>query len=690
MGSDEAGMFEGFARVGAGVPRVRVGDVEANCEATLDLWRRADVDGCAAVFFPELGITGYTAGDLFLNRSLQEAAIAGLATLLERGEHDGLQALAFVGLPLFVSPGLYNVAAAIQGGNLLGIVPKAFLPNYREFYEQRQFREGHEVEPGRSIELLGRSVPFGLDLLFAAANVPNLLVGVEVCEDGWVQISPNAFQTSAGATVCGNLSASDITIGKAELRHRLCWKASDPGKCAYVYVAAGPGESSADVTYDAQTLIYENGSCLAESVRFSRDPQLLTADIDLDLLVQERLSTGSFGACAAANVRPFRRVAFTAREPLPPISLRRRVATHPFVPSDPSTLAERCREVFSIQTTALITRLEHLDTRDLVLGLSGGRDSTLAALACAAALDELGAQRSRLHCISMPGFGTSAHSRDAARQLAAALGAGFEEQDIRDEALTVLEAQQHPLARGYAASRGGGSARSTETFSAYISAHAAEADVEFENVQARIRTLRLMTRANRLRGVEIGTGDLSEKALGWATYAGDQISMYDLNAGIPKTLVEFVIRWVATEESHRWAAGDPALLRRALNGILALPISPELLPPDAEGAIAQLSESLIGPYELHDFFLFWFLRHGARPRRILTLAKTAFGDRYADAELLRWLRVFLERFFASQWKRDCTADGPKVGTTALSPRGDWRMPSDASVRSWLDELDSLG
>jgi NAD+ synthase (glutamine-hydrolysing) len=683
-------MFEGFVRAGAAIPRVRVGDVSGNCEAALDLWQRAHDEGCAVVFFPELGLTGYTAGDLFLNRHLQDAAIEGLAGLLAEGERRGLCPLAFVGLPLLVSPGLYNVAAALQGGRLLGIVPKSYLPNYREFYEQRQFREGREVPPGRSVDLLGRTVPFGTDLLFAAENLSDLVVGAEICEDGWVQLSPNAFQTSAGATVCGNLSASDITIGKSDLRHRLCWKASDPGKCAYIYVAAGPGESSADVTFDAQALIYENGRCLAESQRFSRGPQLITADIDLELLIQERVSTGSFGACAAANQHDYRRLSFTAHAPSEPVTLRRRVEAHPFVPSDPATLADRCREVFLIQTTALITRLESLGSRDLVLGLSGGRDSTLAALACAAALDDLGAERRHLHCITMPGFGTTKHSREAARQLATALGADFEEQDIRAESLLVLEAQHHPLARGYSAwSDDTGRDRSIESFTAYLSQHAGEADVEFENIQARIRTLRLMTRANRLRGLEIGTGDLSEKALGWSTYAGDHISMYDLNAGIPKTLVEFVIRWVATEESQRWAAGDPDELRRALDGILLLPISPELLPPDADGAIAQISESAIGPYELHDFFLFWFLRHGARPRRILTLAQAAFGERYSKAEILRWLRVFLERFFSSQWKRDCTADGPKVGTTALSPRGDWRMPSDASVQSWIEELQSI-
>jgi len=672
--------FEGFVRVAAAVPRVRVTDVDANCEATLTLWQRATDEGCAVIFFPELGLSSYTAGDLHLNRRLQDSVLLTFSRLLEESGRRGLRTLAFVGLPLFVSPGLYNVAAAVQDGRLLGLVPKTYLPNYREFYEQRQFREGREVSPGSSVQIFGQTVPFGTDLLFVAENLNALTVGVEVCEDGWVQLSPNAFQCSAGATVCGNLSASDITIGKTELRHLLSWKASDPGKCAYVYVAAGPGESSSDFAFDAQALIYENGRRLAESVRFSREPQLITADIDLELLLHERASTSSFGDCAIANLRTFRRVPFTSLTPSAPGRLRRPVERHPFVPGDSATLAERCWEVFQIQTNALITRLESMNAADLVLGLSGGRDSTLAALACAAALDQMGASRAKLHCISMPGFGTSSRTRTAARRLARALRASFEEEDIRRECLLILEAQRHPLT---VESRH----RSLANFQRHLAQHPAQCDVEFENVQARVRTLRLMTRANRTHGLVIGTGDLSEKALGWSTYAGDQIAMYDLNAGVPKTLVEFVIRWVATTEAKRWTGGDTRTLQSALESILSVPVSPELLPLDAQGVIAQMSEAELGPFEVHDFFLFWFVRHGARPRRILTLAQTAFAGRYTRDELRSWLQIFLQRFFANQWKRDCTADGPKVGTTALSPRGDWRMPSDAAVETWLKELE---
>lgn len=681
------GIDPAFARVAAGVPRLRVTDFLFNREEILRLWQQADEAGCAVIFFPELGLSAYTASDLFMDRELEHAVLEGLEYLVLEGERRNLRTLAFVGMPLFVNPGLFNVAVALQGGRILGVVPKAYLPNYREFYEERQFREGIAEPDGLTIQLLGQSVPFGLDLLFPAANQRGLVVGVEICEDGWVQISPNAFQTSAGATVVGNLSASPFTIGKAELRHRVCWKASDPGKCAYIYTAASPGESSSDLAFDSHALIYENGTCLAESKRFAREAQLLISDVDLELLLHERITTGTFGVCAQANYRPFREVPFVAHAPSRPNRLFRAVERHPFVPKNPATLATRCWEVFEIQTNALMTRLAAMRNDHLVLGLSGGRDSTLAALACASALDQIGAPRERLHCVSMPGFGTSQHTRETARQLAAALGSDFVEEDIREEALLVLEAQRHPAADGYHAwLRESDTTPSLAAFDTFLRSHPEVGDVVFENVQARLRTLRLMTWANRYSGIVIGTGDMSEKALGWATYSGDHISMYDLNAGIPKTLVSFIIRWVATDQVEHWTKGDPAALRSALFDVLAAPISPELLPLGTEGQIAQLSEEKLGPYELHDFFMFWVVRHGARPRRILTLARAAFADTYSEDDLRRWLIAFYERFFRNQWKRDCTADGPKVGTVALSPRGDWRMPSDAVVRAWVEDV----
>lgn len=679
--------FEGFVRVAAAVPRVRVTDFRFNAEQTLALWQQAHDEGCATVYFPELGLSAYTAGDLHLDRHLQSAVLGALAWLLDEGERRRIRTLAFIGLPLFVHPGLYNVAAALQGGRLLGIVPKTYLPNYREFYEARHFREGREVPDGFTIDLLGRTVPFGTDLLVVAQNQPGLVVGVEICEDGWLHLSPNAFQASAGATVIGNLSGSDFTLGKGGLRHKLCWKASDPGKCAYLYVAAGPGESSADLAFDAHALIYENGACLAESKRFSREPQLITADIDLEMLLHERLSTGSFGSASRAHGRVYRHVPFSAHHPGAPLPLRRSIERHPFVPKDPATLATRCWEVFEIQTNALITRLSYSKDPHLVLALSGGRDSTLAALACVSALDQLGLPRDHLHCLSMPGFGTTHHTRDASRRLAEALGADFAEQDIRTSCLLELRAQRHPAALAYDGWLADHGVPDTmPAFERYLGAHHELADVAFENTQARERKQRALDKANQNGALEIGTGDLSEKALGWSTYGGDHIGMYDINAGIPKTLVNFIIQWVATEQAQHWTAGDPGALRTVLEDILAAPISPELLPPSAAGQIAQLTEEHIGPYELVDFFLYWFVRHGTRPRRMLTLAKAAFAADYTEDELRRWLTSFLQRFWTSQWKRDCAPDGPKVGTVALSPRGDWRMPPDATVHAWVDEI----
>ncbi|MBI3972423.1 MAG: NAD(+) synthase, partial [Chloroflexi bacterium] len=680
-----------FVRIAAAVPPVRVTDFTFNREQTLALWQRAHDEGAAVVYFPELGLSSYTAGDLLMDQHLLAACLQSLRWLLREGERRDLRPLAFVGLPLFVHPGVYNVAAGIQGGRVLGVVPKAYLPTYGEFYERRQFREGRHVPPGQTIDVLGQQVPFGLDVLFSAENVPGLIIGVEVCEDGWVHLSPNAFQASAGATVCGNLSSSNFLLGKAETRHQLCWKASQPAKSAYVYTAAGPGESSSDLAFDAHALVYERGNCLAESKRFSREPQLITADIDLEQLLHARLSTGTFGDCAEDYRRAFRHVSFTAHQPASFRPLRRPLDRHPFVPKDPATLATRCWEVFEIQTNALLTRMQHFGNERLVLAISGGRDSTLAALACANALDQLGLPRHNLLCVSMPGFGTSKQTRDAAKALATALRASLEEEDIREECFLILREQRHSATERYAAwLEDEGREHSLDTFVRFLSARPELGDVELENVQARVRKLRVMTKANRYRAVEIGTGDLSEKALGWSTYAGDQIALYDMNAGIPKTLVQFVIRWVANERVQTWSAQGGHELRAVLFDILEAPISPELLPPGAEGQIAQLTESTIGPYELHDFFLYWFVRHGTRPERIRFLAEQAFEGEYTPEEIRKWLVVFFQRFFFSQWKRDCTADAPKVGEVALSPRGDWRMPSDAVVKAWVEQVEETG
>jgi NAD+ synthase (glutamine-hydrolysing) len=645
--------------------------VEGNTAATLELMREADSQQAQVVVFPELGLTGYTARDLFASRMLTDAALGALERIVK--ESSQLHALYLVGLPLRTGDGIYNVAAVLQAGRLLGLVPKSFLPNYREFEERRWFRPGTELAPGLSVPLFGAEVPFGTDLLFSAREAPDLVVGAEICEDFWVQSPPSVAQVSAGATLICNLSASNALVGKGDLRKLLCASLSDRGKCAYAYVAAGPTESTTDLVYDAHALIYENGHQLAESVRYSRGAQLIAADVDLDQLVHERNVTGTFGDCAREQTKVFRRLSFHTRWPL---QLRRMVAPHPFVPKDPSTLAARCREVFDIQTHALATRIEHihLDTK-LVLGLSGGLDSTHAALVAAAALDLLGRPRSALHCMTMPGFGSSTQTQDNAEILARALGCTFRRVSVSELSREVLVALDHPAA-----------ASSIEALLEIVRKQPEAADITFENVQARLRTLLLMNAANRMNGLVIGTGDLSEKALGWSTYAGDQISMYDVNAGVPKTLIQFLIRWVANERVSHWVQTDVEALRAVLFAILDTPISPELLPPDESGNIAQLTEAKLGPYELHDFFLFHTLRHGRRPSRTLRLAEIAFEGRYESSELRRHFEVFLRRFFTQQFKRSCTPDGPKVGMVALSPRSDWRMPSDAEVSIWLEDL----
>ncbi len=662
--------MKGYARIAAAVPAAAVADINANRERTLALWREADLACANAVVFPELGLSGYSIRDLCMNTTLLDACEQSLAQLIESGK--SLKPVAIVGIPLRFNHGLYNCAALIHNGTLLGVVPKAYLPNYREFEEARWFRPGFDLPDGATITIGKHKAPFGLDLLFKG-SLPDLTLGVEICEDLWVQNPPSSYQVSAGATIVCNLSASNFTIGKAELRRLLARSASDRGKCAYVYVAAGPGESSTDVAFDADAFICENGNMLAESHRFRRTGQLIVQDIDLELLAYERRSTTTFGDCSRENQMPVRIVNFQAS---PVDGLVRQVSRTPFLPRDPATLANRCWEMFEIQSNALATRMAAIGKPKLVLGVSGGLDSTHAALVAAAALDLRGQPRKDLVCITLPGFGTSDGTRDNAEALAHALGASFSQISISDASRTVLEAIGHPASEGV---------DNAEQLISRLRSHPEMGDVTLENVQARLRTLLLMTLANQKGGLVVGTGDLSEKALGWSTYAGDHIAMYDVNAGVPKTLIQFVIRWVANERASSWS--DSETLRETLFAILDTPISPELLPASADGEISQLTEEKIGPYELHDFFLYHMVRHGARPARILDLARVAFNEsQYNDEALKKWLTVFITRFFTHQFKRSCTADGPKVGNVALSPRGDWRMPSDAKPDTWLEDV----
>lgn len=687
--------MRGFVRTSVAVPVVAVADPAENARRSRALWQQAHDEGTAVVVFPELGLSAYTARDLFFDDTLAGAIDDALEMLVEASRT--LAPLALFGLPLRTPRGLYNVAVAIQGGHVLGVVPKSYLPNYREFEEKRWFREGREVEPGCTCTVLGQRVPFGPDLVFSARDHDtdggglrdDVVVGVEICEDYWVQVPPSSKLVGAGASIICNLSASNFTIGKADLRRLLAESQSDRGKCAYLYVAAGPGESSTDLAFDADAFICENGALLAQSQRFARTPQLVTVDIDVELLRHERLQTTSFGDCAVENPITVRRLPFV----LPAVSSSRRlmraVAAHPFIPKDPQTLATRAWEIFEIQTNALATRMQALTTSTpqgqwspkLVLGISGGLDSTQAALVAAAALDLCGRPRSDLIAVTMPGLGTSSFTKDNAVKLGEALGATVRTVSIADMSRVVLGAVGHP-----AASVDDATVDSVAALIERVRHDPRLGDPSLENVQARLRTLVLMTIANQQGGLVVGTGDLSEKALGWSTYNGDHISMYDVNAGVPKTLIQFVIKWVANERVSLWTSGDAAALRAILFSILDTPISPELLPTDTDGQIAHLTEERIGPYELHDFFLFHFVRHGRRPGRILDLARVAFAGRYDDDTLKKWLTTFVRRFFTHQFKRSCTADGPKVGLVALSPRGDWRMPSDARVQAWLDDI----
>lgn len=669
--------MNGFCRIAAGVPRCQVADFTANTHAILELWQNADRNACDLIVFPELSLTAYTTRDLLHDQFLHQAVLDSLAELLEKTKM--LKTLALVGLPLRVGAALYNVALVLSGGKILAAIPKSYLPNYREFEEVRWFRSGKEAPTKTTIEILGQEIPFGTDILLQAENNRDFCIGVEICEDLWVQSPPHTYAVSAGATVIANLSASNFTIGKAEIRRMLAQSASDRGKAAYLYVAAGPGESSTDLAFDADAFIYENGTLLAESIRFSRENQLIVTDIDLEFLVNERMVTTTFGDCAISHPKEFRRVRFdlTDREEK---SLKRKISPHPFLPSNPQTLAERCWETFEIQTNALVTRMQVTGIDTLVLGVSGGLDSTHAALVAAQALDMMELPRENLLCVTMPGLGTTDLTKDNAVQLVSALDGELLDIGISDAARVILQEVDHPVTDDV---------ESVDELLANLTNDPSLGDITLENVQARLRTLLLMTLANQRGGLVIGTGDLSEKALGWSTYAGDHISMYDLNAGIPKTLIQFVIRWVANERVKDWSVGDCELLRTTLFSILDTPISPELLPANASGGIAQLTEDAIGPYELHDFYLYYFVRHHATPRKILRLALHAFGEQYSISTHKRWLTTFYRRFFNNQFKRSCTADAPKVGMVALSPRADWRMPSDAVVRAWIKEVEAF-
>jgi NAD+ synthase (glutamine-hydrolysing) len=666
----------GFVRVAAAVPRLRVADCHFNVEQIVALMEQAEAQGVQLLVFPELCLTGYTCADLFQQTTLRQGALHALSQAVN-ATATLYSGIAIVGLPLGVDDQLFNCAAVLHRGELLGIVPKSFLPNYKEFYECRWFAPAMNAR-SREIMLDGVTVPFGPDQLFPCQNVAGLTFGVEICEDVWVPIPPSCHQALCGATVLVNLSASNDLIGKAAYRRDLVINQSARCIAGYVYTSCGVDESTTDVVFGGHSLIAENGTLLAESKRFERQSTLLVSDIDLDRLRVDRLRMNSYGA-AIGEVgieRDFRPTSFALSDHSPLTThhspLRRFVDPHPFVPRGEAQLRERCEEIFHIQVSALAKRLEHIGKPRVAIGISGGLDSTLALLVTCKTMDLLGLPRSHIRGFTLPGFGTTGRTLANAKSLMQHLGITAATVDIREMCLLEMKALGH---RPFGIDLHG---LDVEQFTAKLHAVPAEQcqDLAFENVQARMRTSILMN-----AGFTIGTGDVSELALGWCTYNADHMSMYNPNISIPKTLVKFLVGWAAENEF----AGEA---RRVLLDIVATQISPELLPAGKDGQIVQSTESVIGPYELHDFFLFHFLRYGSPPEKILFLAGQARFDRsYSEAELKQWLTVFLKRFFANQFKRSCLPDGPKVGSISLSPRGDWRMPSDAAARLWLESVE---
>jgi NAD+ synthase (glutamine-hydrolysing) len=668
----------GFIRAAVCVPSLRVADPDYNLERTLDLARRASEMHAALALFPELGLSAYSNEDLFHQEALLEASKAALARLVK--ESKGLSPVLLVGLPLRIEHKLFNCAAVVYKGRLLGLVPKSYLPNYREFYEKRQFAAASQASV-REISLLGERVPFGSDLVFEAQSIEDFKLHVEICEDVWTPIPPSTYGALAGATVLANLSASNITIGKADYRHNLC--SSQSAKCcaAYLYSAAGPGESTTDLAWDGHALIYENGELLAEAERFADREQIITADIDLERLVQDRMRLTSFAdsvAAARAQVQSLRRIGFEFEVPRPEVRLARSIPRFPYVPSDARVLDQRCFEAYNIQVHGLMKRLASSGLKRVVIGVSGGLDSTQALIVAAKTMDRMGLPRRNILAYTMPGFATSDLTRKNAQHLMQSLEVSAAEIDITPACMQMFRDIGHPFALGK---------------KVY--------DVTFENVQAGERTSHLFRLANLHQALVLGTGDLSELALGWMTYGvGDHMSHYNVNVSVPKTLIQYLIRWVVSSGQFNTETSA------TLESVLETEISPELV-PHATGEStqpAQKTAESIGPYELQDFNLYYLTRYGFRPSKVAFLSHAAWGDKtqgqwpnlvpeskrieYDLPVIKKWLEVFLHRFFkTSQFKRSAIPNGPKVGSGgSLSPRGDWRAPSDSEATVWIDEL----
>ncbi len=648
----------GFLRIAAAVPRLKVADCSFNSGEITGLISKAEELGANIVVFPELSITGYTCGDLFHQHALLKQAEIQLGKIL--ADTSDMDVTAVVGMPARSENQLFNCAVVIQKGRIIGVVPKSYIPGYKEYYEERWFAPGKNAISG-CMDICGQQAPFGTDILFEMNIGGNRTsFGMEICEDLWVPIPPSSYQAIAGASILINLSASNDLIGKCEYRRELVRQQS--GKCvaAYVYTSSGIDESTTDIVFGGHAIIAENGGILAESVRFLREEQLVCSDIDIQKLENDRFKNTSF--MEAQNVKAFRKVHLDLTSPERPglkigigdkSRLYRHIDAYPFVPSETGARDARCKEIFQIQTSGLAKRLEHTGIKKVVIGISGGLDSTLALLVAAKTFDILGIPRENISAVTMPGFGTTGTTYTNALQLIKSIKAGLLEIDIKPACL------QHFYDIGHDPS---------------------VLDVTYENVQARERTQILMDLANKQGALVVGTGDLSELALGWCTYNGDHMSMYSVNCGIPKTLVKYLVKWVADNMADKES-------RDVLQSILDTPITPELLPPSPDGSIEQRTEDIIGPYELHDFFLYHMVRYGAPPEKILFLASKAFEGVYPAETVKTWIKIFYKRFFSQQFKRSCLPDGPKVGTISLSPRGDWRMPSDAQATLWLEALD---
>lgn len=644
----------GYLRVGLAIPKLRVANVDFNIKSIIEMLGKASAEGVQVLAFPEMAITGYTLGDLVQHRVLLTRALQGLEKVLAASINN--PKVVILGMPISLDNKIFNCAVVINEGRILGAVPKIFLPNYKEFYEDRWFEPGSS-QYSFNIDLVGQQVPFGNDIIFKIKGPDAAVFGVEICEDLWVPLAPHEYQSLAGAMVLFNLSASNEVLGKADWRRTMV--VSESGRClaAYCYVSCGGGESSNDITFGGHAIVAENGFISNESSRFSRDSQLLIADIDLERLSFDRRIATSFHE-ANANRKHFRVVETEVSDP-EAVKIWRNLDPHPFVPSDQSQRSLRCREIFSIQVSALAKKLTGAGLKHLVVGVSGGLDSTLALLVAVKTMDYLDLPHTNIHAYTLPGFGTTRRTKSNAKKLCKALAVNVREVNI---------------------------VRSC-TYNLKDLGHDGDENVVFENTQARYRTDFLFNKANELSAIQLGTGDLTEVALGWSTFAGDQVSHYHINVSVPKTLVRYLVRWVADVE----LADSPA--RKILDDIVDTPISPELLSP-REGQIVQKSEDIIGPVELADFYLYPLVRFGLKPGRILFMANEVakqgrFDGKYTVDDLYKWLKSFITRFFQNQFKRTCMPEGPKVGSVSLSPRGDWRMPSDAEPNLWLEDLEEM-